>query len=154
MKTTSLFLCLIALLALANCGQSDIQLPEQELQGMVNGEDWEIKFSNAYIYSSDLKYQIKFLSTVEGGNDPCAVPSTGNDHVSMIMQLRIGSFSVPFPFVEDSPRFEWSDGNSVIATSGFLEIFDIVNSRVFGYLQAHLDDGNTVEGSFEALICN
>jgi hypothetical protein len=136
------------------CGQNEIELPEQELQGMVDGEPWQVKFSNGYLYSSDFKYQIKFLSTRESAEDPCAVPSTSNAHVSMIFQLSRGSFSVPFPIIEDSPRFLWANGGSAIATSGFLEIFDISNARVFGYLQAQLDDDNTVEGSFEAVICN
>lgn len=143
-----------SLLGLSGCGGSEIQLPEQRLTGLIAGEDWDMKFANAYIFSSDLKYQLKFLSTKEGGDDPCAVPSTANPHVSIIMQLQIRSYSLPLPFVQESARFQFENGSSSIATSGFLEIYDIVNSRVFGYLQAQLDDGNTVEGSFEAFICN
>lgn len=154
MRTTSLFLLLLGLFTLSNCSDSEIQLPDQELVGFVDGEEWEIKFANAYIYSSDFKYQIKFLSTQEGGQDPCAIPSTANTHVSMIMPLQIGSFSIPFPITDESARFHWANGSSAIATSGFLEIFDIDNSRIIGYLQAQLDDNNIVEGSFEVLICN
>lgn len=154
MKTTPIFLLISGLLLLASCGQNEIQLPDKKLQGMVDGQEWEIKFANAYIYSSDLKYQIKFLSTEEGAKDPCAVPSTSNAHISIIMQLRPGSFSIPLPFTNESARFNWPNGSSAIATSGFLEIFDIDNSRIFGYLQAQLDDDNTIEGSFQAVICN
>lgn len=139
---------------LTGCGQNEIQLPDQELEGMVAGEPWKFKLGNAYLYSSDLKYQIKFLSTEEGAEDPCTVPSTANAHVSMIMQLRRGSFSIPLPITDESARFHWPNGSSAIATSGFLEIFDINNARVFGYLQAQLDEDNIVEGSFEVLICN
>ena len=139
---------------LVNCGKNEIQLPEKQLGGKVNGEDWELKFGNAYIYSSDLKYQLRFLSKKEGAEDPCAVPSTSNPHVSMIMRLQRGSFSIPLPIVAESARFNFGDGSSAIATSGFLEIFDIDNSRIFGYLQAQLDDDNSIEGSFEVLICN
>ncbi|MEP5610942.1 MAG: hypothetical protein ABJP45_01770 [Cyclobacteriaceae bacterium] len=146
----SLGMCLVW----SSCGQNEIQLPEKTLQGIVDGEEWEMKFANAYIYSSDFKYQIKFLSTLEGAEDPCTVPSTSNAHISIIMQLRRGSFSIPLPIIDESARFIWSNGSSVIAASGFLEIFDIDNSRIFGYLQAQLDDENTIEGSFEAFICN
>ncbi len=154
MKAASLFLLFLGLFFLTNCGESEIQLPDQVLVGQVEGEAWELKFANAYIYSSDLKYQIKFLSTKEGGQDPCALPSTANSHISLIMPLQRGSFSIPLPITTESARFHWSDGSSAIATSGFLEIFDIDNLRIFGYLQAQLDDENTVEGSFEVQICN
>lgn len=154
MKTTSLFTFFLGCLLLLNCGGDEIQLPDQQLQGKVDGEDWELKFSNAYLFSSDFKYQIKFLSMKEGGQDPCSIPSTTNPHVSMIMPLQRGSFSIPLPNTNESARFNWSNGSSAIATSGFLEIFDISNSRVFGYLQAQLDNENTVEGSFEIVICN
>ncbi len=154
MKVTSFFLLLLGLLILTDCGESEIQLPDQVLLGQVEGQAWELKFANAYLYSSDLKYQIRFLSTRENAQDPCAVPSTSNSHISLIMPLQRGSFSIPLPITTESARFNWSDGSSAIATSGFLEIFDIDNLRVFGYLQAQLDDENTVEGSFEAVICN
>ncbi len=154
MKSAFPFLLLSFVLLLTNCGENDIQLPDQVLVGKVEGKDWELKFGNAFIFSSDLKYQIKFLSTQESAQDPCAVPNTGNNHISMIMPLQRGSFSIPLPIVSESARFHYSDGSSAIATSGFLEIFDIDNLRIFGYLQAQLDDDNTVEGSFEVLICN
>lgn len=140
--------------ALPSCGGTQIELPEQRLTGSIDGQEWDMKFANAYIFSSDLKYQLKFLSTAEGGDDPCAVPFTANTHVSIIMPLQIRSYSLPLPIVEESARFQFSNGSSAIATSGFLEIYDIVNARVFGYMQAQLDDDNTVEGSFEAFICN
>lgn len=142
------------LMGLSGCGGNEIQLPQQRLTGQIAGEDWDMKFANGYIFSSDLKYQLKFLSTKEGGDDPCAVPSTANTHISIIMQLQVRSYSLPLPIVEESVRFQFGNGSSSIATSGFLEIYDINNSRVFGYLQAQLDDDNTVEGSFEAFICN
>ena len=153
-RQSSLFLLLGFFVGLIGCGQDEIQLPDQVLQGKIDGKDWEMKFANAYIFSSDLKYQIRFLSTVESGEDPCAIPSTANAHVSMVFRPQIGSFSIPLPIFEESARFNVNLGNSVVATSGFLEIFDISNSRIFGYLQAHLDDDNSVEGSFEAVFCN
>lgn len=154
MKKAFLSLLLVSGIIFIQCGENDIQLPDQVLQGQVDGNEWEMKFANAYLFSTDLKYQIRFLSTQENAVDPCTVPSTANTHVSMIFQLRRGSFSVPFPLINDSPRFHFADGSTAIATSGFLEVFEIVNGRIFGYLQAQLDDENIVEGSFDAVICN
>ena len=124
------------------------------MQGSVTEEAWEIKFANGFIYSSDFKYEVKFLSTKEGASDPCAVPSTGNPFVSMIIPLQRGSFSIPLPINDESVKFHDGRGTTLHATSGFLEIFDIDNSRIFGYLQAHRDDENSVEGSFEVVLCN
>ena len=118
------------------------------MQGLIGGEDWQIKFGNAFLFSTDFKYQFRFLSTREGVNDPCGLPSTANAHVSMIMKLQqSGSFSVPFPVTSESPRFHFSDGSTAIATGGFLEIFATSQTQTFGYLQAQLDDNTTVEGS-------
>lgn len=154
MRFFSIVVSVFALLLMMGCGKDEIQIPNQPLKGMVAGESWELKFSNAYIFSSDLKYQIRFLSQEEVGNDPCAIATTGNRHVSMIFPLRIGSFSLPLPDNQESARFHFGPGNSSIATSGFLEIFDIDNSRIIGFMQAQLDDQNMVEGTFEVQICN
>ena len=35
-----------------------------------------------------------------------------------------------------------------------MEIYLIDNAQMFGYIQAILDDENTVEGSFEVRFCN
>ncbi len=154
MRLSVLIIAISGCLFLSNCGKDEIQLPEQDLTGKVDGEAWDLKFSSGFIFSSDLKYRVRFLSTQEGASDPCNVPSTGNTHVSIVIPLQRGSFSLPLPILEESARFHLADGNTILAASGFLEIFDIDNARIFGYLQAQLDDDNSVEGSFEALLCN
>lgn len=148
------FMFLGSTIWISSCLKNDVQLPDKELEGMIAGQAWEYKFANAYLYSSDFKYRIRFLSTKEPGEDPCAVPSTGNAHLSIVIPLEIASYNLQLPIIEETARFEIAGGNSVIATSGFLEIYHIDNSRVFGYIQAILDDDNSVEGSFEAVICN
>ena len=154
MKRIPFFWLLLGSLLLINCGRDEIQLSEQQVKGLIAGVGWEYKSSNAFIFSSNLKYQIMLLSNKETAKDPCTVRISGNTHISMIVPLQRGSFSLPLPNVQESPRFHISAGNTPIATSGFLEIFDINNSIIFGYLQAQFDDENTVEGSFEAFVCN
>ncbi len=140
-------------LLFVGCSNDNIQLEEDPITGMVAGEDWTFQYGNGYINPNSI-YTIQLLSLEETANDPCAVPSPGNPFISMAIPLRRGSFSVPFPNLDESPRFHLSPGNSFIATSGFLEVYDIDNSRIFGYLQAQLDDENTIEGQFQAFICN
>lgn len=139
---------------LFSCGNNDVQIAGPRITGVIDGEQWDYKSANAYIFSSDLKYQVKFLSTKESAEDPCAVPSPGNPFLSIIIPLQRGSFSLPLPNTTESARFHLSPGNTQIAVSGWLEIDDIINSRIFGRIQAQLDDENTLEGSFEVLICN
>ena len=154
MKGRFVALSIFAFALLIGCSQDEIQLPDQKLSGTVASEEWEIKFANAYLISSDLKYRIQFLSSKESGEDPCAIPSPGNPFVSMEIPLQRGSFSVPFPNINESPRFHVTNSSALNATSGFLEIYDVVNSRITGYLQAILDENNSVEGYFEVIICN
>ncbi len=154
MRVAFLFPLLFISALSTHCGKDEIQLPNQRLQGVVAGEAWTSKSAHAFIFSSDLKYRVKFLSSKEASEDPCAVPSPGNSFVSMIIPLQTGSFSIPLPNPQESPRFHITSSDTQIATSGFLEIFDVDGARIFGYLEAQLDDENTVEGSFEVLICN
>lgn len=154
MRITSLFFMLIALLLATSCGQNEIQLPDQVLSGKIGGEDWEYKFANGFLVSSDLKYRIQFLSTEELATDPCSVPSTGNRFISMEIPYQLISRSIPFPIIEESPKFHITISNEVIASSGFLEIFDISGPRILGYMEASVDDENVVSGSFEAIICD
>lgn len=154
MKTKALLFLLVVQVCIAGCGNNEIQIPNQRLVGTVSGEEWNYKSANAFLFSSDFKYEIKFLSTNESAEDPCAVPSPGSPYVSIVLSPVIGSYSLPLPNLQESARFHESVGLGVIATSGFLEIFDVNGGRIFGYMQAVLDDDNTVEGSFEAIICN
>ena len=154
MRADAFLILLLLQSILSGCGNDEIQIPNQRLVGMVAGEEWNYKSANAFLFSSDFKYEITFLSTNESAEDPCLVPSPANPHISMVISPVIGSYSLPLPNIQESTQFHESVGIGVIATSGFLEIFDVNGGRIFGYMQAVLDDDNTVEGSFEAIICN
>ncbi|MEM9337782.1 MAG: hypothetical protein AAGA66_03585 [Bacteroidota bacterium] len=153
MKRSIILLVPFVLSAFTQCGNDDIQIPDTPLEGMVAGEEWTFQYGNAYVNPNGI-YTIQFLSTEETATDPCAVPSPGNPFVSMAIPLQRMSSSVPFFNLDESPRFNISRGNSFIATSGILEIFDVDNTRVFGFLEAQLDDENTVRGQFQVQICN
>lgn len=148
---------MLALLIVMSCGQDDIQLPENDLEGKVNGLEWTYLSANAYLLSTDFQYRVRFLSDDEVVTDPCTLPSPGLAHVKAIFRPSIGSFTVSPRAIDNNQvqvAFELSPSTSLIATSGFMEIFDINNSVMIGYLQAVLDDNNTVEGRFQVRICN
>ncbi|MEM7297890.1 MAG: hypothetical protein AAF391_06450 [Bacteroidota bacterium] len=139
------------------CANDDIQLPDQELLGTIDGEDWEYDSANGFLQTTDFQYLARFLSDKETVSDPCALPRPGRMHVKAIFRPAIGSFTVTPQAISNNQvqvAFEISPAKTLIAGSGFMEIFDINNQIVFGYLQAIVDDENMVEGAFQVRLCN
>lgn len=142
---------------LSGCGNDEIQLPNQILEGSINGTDWSYKSANGYLETSDFQYRVRFLSSKEAVTDPCTQPNPSLTHVKAIFKPAVRSYFVA-PLALDNNQvqvtFEISPSQRVVATSGFMEIYAIDGQVIFGYLQAVLDDDNSVEGSFEIRLCN
>jgi hypothetical protein len=151
------FIGFSVLLFLIGCKSDDVQLPDNKLEGSINGNDWSYKSANGYLFSSDFKYRVRFLSSEETVGDPCSQPNPSITHVKAIFKPSEGSFFVAPQALDDNQvqvTFEVSTSQSITATSGFMEIYAIDNLVVVGYLQAVLDGDNKVEGSFQIRLCN
>ncbi len=137
-----------------SCGDK-IDIPNTPLAGKIDGQDWEFKFGNAYIFSGGQipEYTFRLLSTSELGNDPCPIVSTTKAHLKMVLPLGTGSYSIPFSDFNETVKFDYGNGTVLAATSGFVEIFAIDQNQLIGYIQAVLDDDNIVEGRFVIEIC-
>ncbi len=148
---------IFTLSSFTSCKSDDVQLPDKRLEGNINGEAWNYKSANGYLFSSDFQYRVRFLSDKETVTDPCSLPSPSLTHVSAIFRPIVGSFFIAPQAIDNNQAqvvFEISPSERLIAVSGFMEIFAIENQVVIGYLQAALDDDNTVVGSFEIRLCN
>ena len=158
MKT--LIIPLIALLLLStSCGRDQVDLPDEVLQGSINGREWTYKSANAFLQSSDFLYKVTFLSTEDSVSDPWALRSTGNPHVAAFMRFPdfSGDYTISPQVLNDNEvvvTFNADISESLTASSGYMSIFAVDNQVAVGYLQAVLDDGNKVEGSIEIRICN
>ncbi|MFK7952699.1 MAG: hypothetical protein AB8B73_07605 [Ekhidna sp.] len=142
---------------LIGCSNDEIQLPNQKLEGKINGEDWSSNKANAYTFSTDFKYEVKLLSQEEPGSDPCSAPSPSKPFLSAVFKPSEGSFSLGSVLVDPNQvivRIHPNTSSEFIITNGFMEIYLIDNAQMYGYIQAILDDENTVEGSFEVRLCN
>jgi len=161
LKTMKTFLIalLIATSLIMGCGRDQVDLPDEPLQGTLAGQEWTYKSANAFLQSSDFLYKVTFLSTEESVSDPCALRSTGNPHVAAFMRFPdfSGDYTISPQVLNNNEvvvTFNPSISESFTATSGFMSIFAVENQVALGYLQAVLDNGNTVEGSIEIRICN
>ncbi len=151
------YLVLFATVVFISCKSDSVQLPDRLLEGQIGGEEWSFSSANAYLISTDFQYRVRFLSSEEVVSDPCTLPNPSRAHISAVFRMNEGSFTLsPTVIIDNEVQvfFELSPGQSLIATNGFMEIFAIQGRVAIGYLQAALDDGNTVEGSFEIRICN
>ncbi|NQZ76424.1 MAG: hypothetical protein HRT61_09990, partial [Ekhidna sp.] len=111
---------------LSGCGNDEIQLPQNELEGTINGEPWSYKSANGYLISSNFQYGIRFLSSEESVSDPCTQPSPTITHVSAIFRPAMGSFFVAPEAIDNNQVkvvFEFAPGQSITATSGFMEVY-------------------------------
>lgn len=146
------------LILLFGCKGDEIQLPAKQLEGLINGEDWSYKSANAYLFSTDAKYEARFLSSKESAKDPCTLRIPSLAHVRAIFRPAVGSFFVEPQAINNNQAqvyFELSPSQSLVASSGFMEIYAIDGQVIIGYLQAVLDkENNVVEGSFEIRVCN
>ncbi|MEM6643554.1 MAG: hypothetical protein AAF616_11290 [Bacteroidota bacterium] len=144
------------LLFMVACSGNDLDLQNQPLSGTIGGESWEYDLANAFPLGGR-QFRIQFLSENEPVTDACTLPSPGLTHVKAIFVPAVGDFTVsPIAIDENQVQvaFQISPSVSVDATSGFMSIFDINNSTIVGYLQAVLNDDNTVEGAFRVSLCN
>ncbi|MEQ6168408.1 hypothetical protein AAOE16_14530 [Ekhidna sp. MALMAid0563] len=152
-------LVLSGIFLLSACGKDEVELPDEVLQGKIDGEEWTYKSANAYLESADFRYRVTFLSTEETVSDPCALRSTAKRHITAFLRFPeySGDYTLTPQLVNDNEvvvTFNADISGSLVASSGFMSIFAIENRVVFGYLQAVLDDDNTVEGSFQIRLCN
>lgn len=142
---------------LSSCANDQVQLPNKKLEGKMGAEDWNSDKANAYLFSSDFKYQAKFLSSKEPGSDPCSTPSPSKPYLSAVFKPSEGSFSFSTVLIDPNQvvvKLHPTTSKEFTITNGFMEIYGIDNSIMFGYIQAILDDDNSVEGNFEIRICN
>ena len=135
--------------------KDEIHLPDEPLQGKINGKEWTMGVANAYLVSSDFKYKIIFLLKDEIVDNPCDLPVPTLPYVSVIMKSPFqGSYSIPLPIISESVKLHSSFSKNITATSGFIEVFDVHQRKIRGYMQAKLDTDNFVEGAFEVVVCN
>jgi len=149
---------LSVLALLSSCGADSIELPENELAGQIEGNDWSYGAANAFRRTANGQYEVRFISNQESPTDPCSLPIPGLTHVRAIFTPGFGSFAVS-PIAIDNNQiqviFQVSPAKAITANSGFLEVFDIRGGVIIGYLQASEDADNTfVEGRVEIAFCD
>jgi len=159
MKKTSLFfLSALSLLTFQNCGSDTIELPENDLEGKMEGTDWTYGTANGFRLSTSGQYEVNFISDEELTSSPCSLPSPGRSHVKAIFRPGFQSFTVsPVAINDDQIQvvFQVTNAKAITANSGFMEVFDISGGIISGYLQASEDVNSTfVEGRVEIELCN
>lgn len=160
MRGTAPFLLnILGFLFLQGCADT-IELPENDLEGKIEGDDWSYGTANAFENkrTTDGQYEVSFIAREESPSNPCQLPSPGLAHVRAIFRPSIGSFTVSPQAISDNQVqviFQVSNAKAITANSGFMEVFDIRGNTIIGYLQASDDVENTiVEGRVEIDICN
>ncbi len=144
---------LTLLFVLTDCGTDDGLRDAPILAGQIDGSEWKNKFGNAYRDNSERMYNITYFSDEEVSDEACTIAATGFRYLTISLPTETGSYNLPFNGA--SMRFHLGGSlNTLEATSGFVEITQILGNQISGYLQARFDDANSVEGQFRLKICN
>ncbi len=158
LRLISLFSALFGTFLFLSCVTDEIQIDRTKLEGKLEGNDWSYSSANAFLISTSGQYIIRFISDKESVTNPCTLRSPGLSHVKAIFRPTIGNYAVdPFALADNQVQvvFQLSNSESLIANSGFMEVYDINASIITGYLQAIEDSENTfVQGNFQIKICN
>lgn len=135
-----------------SCGDDKIDIPDTPLEGLVGGEQWDFKMGFFRQWSAS-EYEYRLFSTQEQANDPCAVVSTSNPFIRVVVPSSGQSHQVTNADLRKNLKFDLGNGTVLNASSGFIEIFAFDGFRLYGYLQAIFDEQNTVQGRFEIEPC-
>ena len=149
MKIRMLFLLIMAGACSSDNDLNDIPV----LNGMVGGVTWSYKFGNSFRDNSGRTLNLSFFSTAETASDACTIATTGNTHLTMTVPNVVGNYNLP----NNGESIVFHQENSTVqfqATSGFIEIIEILPNQISGFMQAQFDDGNVVEGQFRLKPCN
>lgn len=123
------------------------------LNGSVGGESWTFQYGKANLLPNGNTYEVAFYSEAETASDPCAIVTTNNGHLRFTFPANSGNYNLPLNGT--SVSFELQESNMAFqATSGFIEVIEIFDLSISGFLQANFDDGNRVEGQFRLKVCN
>ena len=106
-----------------SCGDDRVDIPDKPLEGMVAGEPWLFRYGTFRQFSAT-EFEFRFFSTREIADDPCALVTTSNPHMTVVVPANQASISLPIPGDNFKQfKFEFGNGGSINATSGFIELF-------------------------------
>ncbi len=149
MKRLGFILVLIA----SACGADDGLENAPILAGRIGGNPWTYELGNAFLNNVNGTFELTFFSEEEPSAEACAIAATGLRHITLTVPERPGNYNLPLN--GNSAIFhQEQSASSFSATSGFVEITQIVGNQISGYLQATFDADNMVEGQFRLKICN
>lgn len=146
-------LLLVLLVVVVGCGDDNNLTDIPFVQGKIGGEEWNFLYGKAFRDVREGTFDISLYSDMEVVASACGVATTNNAHMTLTIPISEMNFNLPNN--GESLSFEQKGSTqSFLATSGFVEITQILGNQVSGFVQAQFDDNNIVEGRFRLEICN
>jgi len=157
-RTLLLLIVAAVMCSIMSCRDDGIDLPDTQLFGEINGEEWVYEFSRMHQYGfsstnpNSFRYTFYFFSSSEINSGSCAGGGSTKPHIQVVLPLQIGSYPV-LGFGAENLKFVYGNGTVFDATSGSIEILAFGNNKMAGYIQALSDENNFIEGRFIAELC-
>jgi hypothetical protein len=155
-----LSIIIIAIVWISGCGHEDTFLTgSNSISGKVGGETFVSDGGRAsvFVYKDE---NFIHVSIGEGVEDPFCSCSTEGREVFFIIKNGVGRYQfnseVKESYESGDPVvsfFNPSDLDNYISSTGYLEIFSIDENGISGYLDASVNAGNYVKGSFRIDMC-
>ncbi len=144
---------LIGLITLNSCGE-DVQLPNQILQGEIDGTEWTFEVGKALSNQTDRTYTVELFNyTGFTENDGCLLFGGTSKHVTVVVPFATNN-GAQLNAITANLIFHLDGINTLTADNGFVEISFINNREIRGFISSGSGSNNSVEGFFSVLICN
>jgi hypothetical protein len=135
---------------LGGCSSSESEtIVETPLSGKVGGQSWTLQVGTTDAFLSDdtsfaaSLYAMSYTPCVD--NEPFTTP-----HVLLSVPRKPGDYDLS---LGQSVTFAFGDSENLISTKGKITVDSVTATTITGGLVAHFNDGNDVNGQFQATIC-
>ena len=137
------------------CGGDDsFEVLEQNLQGVIGGNEWTFVDGETNSFLSD---ETSFFTTLYASDiENCGFISSRGHHILASLPNEVGTFELDF-FEGRTITLVSTGPDDVpvnnIATEGVIEITEITETSIKGGISAATDNDNTINGQFDISIC-
>ncbi|MBR09613.1 MAG: hypothetical protein CMP48_18250 [Rickettsiales bacterium] len=154
MKKVILLLAIGSLILFSSCDDdvNNFDLDKDPLSGKIGGVDWS--YTGGRVDYSTISNQAAGKIFNQELTDPCLTVNTINAHLDIALFTALGTYNIGL-LNSGEVRFILPNSSArYTAATGFIQIVEVTQFEIIGYLSARWDDDNFVEGSFLVNICN
>jgi hypothetical protein len=144
-----LFIAAVSLVGFAGCSSSESEtIVETPLSGKVGGQPWTLQVgaTNAFL-SDETSFEASFYAAQY---TPCVDIEPNAPHLLVSIPRQLGDHELSQGL---NITFVTASDDNLRSVKGKITVDSVTATTITGGLVSHFDDGNDVNGQFQATIC-